>query len=480
MGNLGKRINLRTMPGHNDNSSLLSSSTSLASLSRPASLRSIRQNRCFFALTLILAVAVVVLVKYQHTIQNGKLLRKKSGVVSKSDDYGAVTYPLHPNVVSLDHRNHYYLFPTISSKYNNETSSAAQSESPTRIDGGGRVEDNVQTHARKNVKGVLLYFHSCQQTGLELFHLPEHRIIASVALKRGLLVFAPTSRDRRSGCFTSEDVETLPRLIDDWLKSQYLQYLPRIAIADSSGGSFLSFVWKEMDIKSVGLYNTPVTYEFDMSLPTAIVTMQSDEVVTNKAFAYTSMLLNMNISTKLFKVNPRPFTPALCSARFPELAASSPSSTPSSSSSSSFKTGFCDQVFRTIQKDYSHLLDNFGYVKDGTHSVRRNEQWSSLLDNIDRSFQNSNVGTKDGVQSFSSPYDTSKAGNGRTWFSTVLEHEIRTCQGFHAMTADFIVEVLHFLTSNIDTQLGNKRFHNSSNGNSTSLAASLNHADEIP
>jgi hypothetical protein len=48
------------------------------------------------------------------------------------------------------------------------------------------------------------------------------------------------------------------------------------------------------------------------------------------------------------------------------------------------------------------------------------------------------------------------------------------------MTADFIVEVLHFLTSNIDTQLGNKRFHNSSNGNSTSLAASLNHADEIP
>mmetsp|Transcript_34598 Transcript_34598/g.83591 ORF Transcript_34598/g.83591 Transcript_34598/m.83591 type:complete len:459 (-) Transcript_34598:1156-2532(-) len=409
-------------------SSTRSTSSSTTTISR-------QQYRRCLVVSIVLVVAIIILARYENLLQDGKLLHKRGAIkISKFDDdleRTTPTYPLHPNIVRLDHRNHYYLFPS-------KTNTTSQQEIN---DENGQEEEDETT--RTKFEGVLLYLHSCHQTGLEFFHLPEQRIIAAKALERGLVVFAPTSRDRRSGCFTSEDVETLPRLIDDWLTSQYLQYLPRMAIADSSSGSFLSFVWKELDVRSVALYNTPVTYEWDLSLPTAIVTMQRDEVITTKAYEYTTMLQGMNISTKLFKINPRPFTQSLCAARFPEL-------TVSSSSSSSIKTDLCDQVFRMLHKDYSRLLDSYGFIKDSTRSIRGSDQWSSLLDGIDASFQQSYAGTKDGVQSVSSPYDTAKTGNGKPWFSTVLEHELRTCQGFHSMTAEWHSDVLQFLMANKD------------------------------
>jgi hypothetical protein len=426
-------------------SSSLPGVSSSSTSSRSAAGARSRQQRWCLAVTFLLCVAIAVLSKYESLVRDGKLIHHKGEVISKFDDL--VTYPLHPKIERLDHRDHYYLIPPSSSpptndinhdKNHNETSSTTT---------------QIQT---ENCKGVLIYFHSCQQTGLELFHLPEHRIVALDALQRGFAVFAPTSRDRRSGCYTSEDVETIPVLVEEWLTNHMLQYVPRIAIGDSSGGSFLSFVWKELNLNSVALYNTPVTYEWDLTLPTVIVTMQLDEVITTKANEYTKMLQNMNISTQLFKVKPRPFTISLCSARFPEWASSSSTLSTSSSlsSSSSSQTDFCVQALKMIRKEYPHLLDSYGYIKDNAHPLRQNDQWISLLDKLDSSFnQRSNVGIKDGVQSFSSsPYDTSKAGNGRSWFSTVIEEEMRTLAGFHAMTCEWHSEVLNFLTTNTDTK----------------------------
>lgn len=345
--------------------------------------------------------AVALMTRYADLIQ--RTAHGQGEVISKFDDL--VTLPLHPQSDRLHHLDHYFLLPPL-----NQTT-----------------------------LGVLIYFHSCHQSGLEFFHLPEHRILALDALQRGLGVFAPTSTDRRSGCFTSKDVDSIPRLVDEWLEKHELKDLPRMAIGDSSGGIFLSFVWKDLDLLSMALYNTPLTDEWDLSLPTAVVMMALDDPIATKAIEHTAMLKQMNVSTQLFRVAPRPFVAALCTTRFPELP-----------------IDYCEQIFQTIRKSYSSLLDSSGFIKGKTKPPW--DQWSSLLRKLDSSFQQrSHVNDPP-------RYDTARAGNGKSWLWAIIEQEIRSCQGYHAMTSEWHTEVINFLLINAEIVLQN---NDVSSGNST-------------
>ena len=46
------------------------------------------------------------------------------------------------------------------------------------------------------------------------------------------------------------------------------------------------------------------------------------------------------------------------------------------------------------------------------------------------------------------PYDTNRAGIGHSWLWAVVQQEIQSCQGYHAMTAEYHEEILQFLFKN--------------------------------
>ncbi|KAL3905378.1 MAG: hypothetical protein SGARI_004492 [Bacillariaceae sp.] len=168
----------------------------------------------------------------QHT-------HSKGGIVAKVDD-SIITLPLHPKVDKMQGLNHYYLLPSV---------------------------NNTAIPPR----GVLVYLHSCHQSGLEVFHLPESRIIIKSALEKGFAVFAPSSFHRESGCYTELDLDYLPRIVEDWTTNHNLYTLPRVGMGESSGASFLFFVYKELELQSLAAYNTPQIFpddEWETAIPT--------------------------------------------------------------------------------------------------------------------------------------------------------------------------------------------------------------------
>jgi hypothetical protein len=331
----------------------------------------------------------------QHTHSDGDIVAKR--------DEKIVTLPLHPLKEKQQGLEHFYLlpsylWPTKASQNNNSTSFTSKTP----------------------IKGVLIYLHACQQSGLDVFHLPESRIVVYDALQKGLAVLAPTSSDRETKCFSYRDLESLPLIVEDWTKNHNLQYLPRMGMGDSSGGSFLFFVYKELLLQSMAVYNTPQMFlpdEWDTAIPTALLTMPLDDPVASRMYTHYQRLQLHNVSTQLFKVSPRPFTDSLCSSRFPE-----------------WPLEFCQQLFSSP--------DTFLFNADGfaQGSVQQSSLWTKFFENVEAKYKG--YFQKDVKRTYDSP----KAGNGHSWVWAVVEQEVQTCQGYHAMSADFHDEILQFLT----------------------------------
>ena len=358
---------------------------------------------------LCFAIAGLLIVRYPSFIQHNT--HSEGDIVVKLDDI--ITPPLTPERKRLQGLDHYYMFPP----------------------------QNVTT------KGILIYLHSCQQSGLEFFILPEHRIIAHDALQKGMIVFSPTSYNRKSGCFTSEDYFNsgyLEKVVHQFISHHKLDRLPRVGMGDSSGGEFLSFVHEALKLESMAIYNSPqgfvVTNENEKEdvIPTVYLTMSSDGSISTRLNANKKKLREMNISTYLYKVTPRPFTDSLCAARLPELPLE-----------------FCEQIFRTIKKHFTNLLDVDGFVVEGDVKAVQWQRCFKKLESDYRTIVSSSSTTDNPIfygnnkeSSTSASASTTTSAQYKSWLRVILEQEIQSCHGFHAMTAQFHDEILKFLMSN--------------------------------
>eukprot|EP00536_Pseudo-nitzschia_multiseries_P009152 jgi/Psemu1/22484/gm1.22484_g len=366
------------MKGNNENRTVSSSTT---------------RKACFLRSTILcLAIVGVLIFRYPSFIRHN--MQSHGNIVLKFDDIA--TTPLRPKIESIQGRDHYYMFP------------------PTNTTG--------------QPKGILLYLHSCQQSGLDFFTLPEHRIFALGAIQKGMIIFSPTSYNRKSGCFTSQDTNGyLERVVDSFVINHQLHRLPRVGLGDSSGGSLLPFVYRSLNLESIAVYNSPQGYvdsDIDTKevIPTVYLTMYTDGSISERMNANMLKLREMNVSTYLYKVSPRPFTESLCAARFPELPHE-----------------FCQHIFRTIGTDCSNLLDTSGFVIEGGI---KSEEWKNCFKKLESDY---------GTKSFTVNFDdliSYQSAEKKSWLQVILEHEIQTCHGFHAMTAQFHNEVLEFLMAN--------------------------------
>ena len=221
----------------------------------------------------------------------------------------------------------------------------------------------------------------------------------------------------------------LKKIVDQFVRRHKLNLLPRVGLGHSSGGAFLSFLQQRLKLQSMALYNSPEDYgdmhsRNDALIPTLYLTMSNDGSVMNRMNDNTKRLQDRNITSYLYKVSPKPFTQKLCAARLPEL-----------------KKGFCEHMFATIrkQKPHSSLLDADGFVLDENAASTK---WLDLFEFLELDYEGfCPIDNTEGLQY----YDDEKP---KCWMRTVLEQEIKTCYGYHAMTSQYHDEIINFLISN--------------------------------
>jgi len=365
------------------------------------------------------AVAGILIIRYPTFIRYNT--HSEGDIVVKLDD--TITLPLRPQQEKIFGIDHYYMFPPM----NTTTTTISTILKP---------------------KGILIYLHSCEQSGLDFFTLPEHRVVAHDAIyKKGLVVFAPTSYNRQSGCFTNEDLNDssnnnkngyhLQGVVKEFIKNhkQLLRKLPRVGMGDSSGGSFLFFVHEAIKLQSMAIYNSPQGYmniNINMNdtaivsmIPTVFLSMSSDISISTRMNINRIKLQEMNVKTKLFEVTPRTFTDRLCTSRFPELPYE-----------------FCQNIFDIIERDCNwanSLIDMDGYIIDGS-VIKKSVQWQHCFKKIEESSEYNKwmIMTKTKTQESQS----------FSWLRVILEKEIQACYGYHSMTAQFRDEILTFLMLN--------------------------------
>lgn len=276
-----------------------------------------------------------------------------------------------------------------------------------------------------NPRGLLVVIHACKQSGLEFFHLPEDRIVAQHALQKGLVVLALTSQDQVSGCFTQQDISWVGKVVNEWTGLHSLRNLPRYGLASSSGASFLFFVFQELKLESMAVYNTPQSFLLDdvednAMIPTVFVTMAADKNMAKRMRKNHEDLVRQQIPTLLLHVAPRPFVKPICDARFPEMLAHD-----------------CHQIFDTVQKNHSYLLDKDGFVTKDWNSG----QWQVLFETLGLDSRTNDL-----------YFQTPTAFSGHSWTWAGLEQEVQSCHAYHAMTAEHHANILDFLMTSHDSK----------------------------
>ena len=107
---------------------------------------------------------------------------------------------------------------------------------------------------------IPIVLHACHQSGLDVFHLPESRIVVYDALPKGLSVLAPAALDVDSKCFSGKDLGHLPVVVEAWTENHNVEALPRIGMGESSGAPFLSFVHKDLNLQFIAIHNSRQTF----------------------------------------------------------------------------------------------------------------------------------------------------------------------------------------------------------------------------
>ena len=342
-----------------------------------------RRQFCSYCLTLVF-LSMLTLRNYPAVINS---LDNSVVFVPKINDI--ITLPLKPKTF----KDHFYMLPK-------------------------KAEDGIERE-----KGILILFHSCKRSGLSFFHLPEERIVVKDALKRGLAVLAPTSKLRETGCWTQTDLASIDTEVDEWADAYNLTHVPRLGMGDSSGGSFLYFVYKSLKLKSMAAYNSPQSFhpddvETNLVIPTALLSMTADENLSSKIKLNYDKLRSVGVSSQLYSVTSHPFTPAICTARFPE-----------------FESDDCSNIFDTIKYDFKSILDRRFFVKKKGSTILTSSQWDKFFSMIDIDYD-----------SALKHYLKDELYPGHDWINYGIRQELKACQGFHAFTSENHAKILDFLT----------------------------------
>jgi hypothetical protein len=342
------------------------------------------RHRIVLVFVLFMCITAVTLTRFPGFVEHYTHLQGK--IVAKMDDL--ITIPLQPKQEVQYGEHQFYMLP----------------KSPF-----------------EKAIGILIVLHPCKRSGLEFFLLPEDRIIAKEALQQGLAVLSLTSKDRESGCFTSEDAPVVSQIVNQWTQLHNLQDVPRYGLGISSGASFLFFVYRALKLDSMVVYNTPQRFLPDdmddrAMIPTAFVTMSKDKPMNRRMRESHRELSHANVPTELFQVSPRPFTKAICTTRLPEMPLKD-----------------CNRIFDTLRDDFSHMLDKDGFVMD---DVVTSEDWKSLASALQ-------------LDSWNNPshFQTPKTSAGHSWPYASIEQEFRSCYGHHAMSSEHHAKIIEFLVT---------------------------------
>ena len=435
---------------------------------------------CTYCLPLIL-ISFLTLKRYPTIIDSYTIDKPLEEWVTKMDD--VVTIPIIPKIYKSKGTEHFFLLP------NNEGDDDNKEEEQKKKQKNNEEEEREGKKKKKkkqkkkddtmkkepSIKGILILFHSCKRSGSAFFHLPEERVIVYEALQRGWAVIAPTSKDRESGCWTQVDLATIDSDIDSWAKEYVVglhdddddddtddvkntdeKYtIPRIGLGDSSGASFMFFVYKSLKLKSMAIYNSPQTFHLDdieknLVIPTAFVTMTADDNLSTQISINYDKIQSIGVPTQLYTVSPHPFTSGVCIARFPEL-----------------EQNDCDKIFDTIQRDFSFLLDRHYFVvnsninnsknkgnknksnkrkkkkKENSNTIMGPDQWNNFFSKIDIDYD-----------SALSHYMKDESRPGHSLINDGIKQELKTCQGFHAFTSENYAIILDFLMKEATTTSG--------------------------
>ena len=345
------------------------------------------RRRILVVLVLIMCITAVTLTRFPGFVEHYTHLQGK--VVAKTDEMiEMITVPLQPKQEVLNGEHQFYMLP--------------------------------KSHFKIPV-GILIVLHPCKRSGLDFFLLPEDRIVAKDALNQGLAVLSLTSKDRNSGCFTSEDTPVVSQIVDQWTKLHNLQNIPRYGLGISSGGSFLFFVYRTLKLDSMVVYNTPQRFLPDdmddhAMIPTAFVTMSMDKRMNKRMRESHRELSHAKVPTELFQISPRPFTKAICTSRLPEMLPKD-----------------CDRIFDTLRDDFSRILDKDGFVID---DVVSSEDWNSFASALQ-------------LDTWYNPlhFQTAKTSAGHSWPYASIEQEFRTCYARHAMSSEHHAKIIEFLVT---------------------------------
>lgn len=350
-----------------------------------------------------------------------------------------VTPPLDPNSTVILDTEIFYMLPSPSSSQSQSPSPNLNSASNSDKDNAGTDKDNDKSNSDPKVKGLFLFFHGCSHSGQDLFRLPEERVMAMTALRRGLAVVSITSADRETGCWSQEDVIRLSKdkVIEAFLYSINLPAtLPRIAMGTSSGGSILFSAYEELKFSSMASYIIPDGFSTQQLLegldangkvslpPTAFVHMTRDKHSMTSMHKQASALKSLGVSHQVFEVRPHPFTSQLCDRRLPEIG-----------------DRRCQSFLQRVHDHYPGLLDKDNHVlKPYSSGDWKAVFEDSKLDDELRHF----IGAPPTPKGQASPLQFS----GHSWSWAAMMEEIEVSYAEHEMTCQHRNQVLDFLMTN--------------------------------
>jgi len=443
-----------------------------------------RTQRRISCITILLVFLPIYLVfRYSSIIQN--YTHSNGNIQTKLNSNSDIrTYPLQPETIRIRSIQHYYLLP---------------SQQP---------------------KVILIVLHSCQQTGLDFFQLPEERIILYQALSMGMAIFAPTSQNAITGCWQEQDVSYIGGVIDSWTKQfsddyDHLEKLPRVGLASSSASSFMIRIYTKISISSMALYNSITPYPEShlhnlpaKAIPTVYINMSKDKTLLSLAKTHMKALQTAGIPTQLYRVSTRPFTLRVCNARIPELQLQ------------------CQEIINEIDDQYPNhkLLNVDGYIRRNVKPEQWQSVWnslhiddwvvyrndSSIIDDDNNkkkrwgkrkkkkkkekkkrhwwSFRSSTTTQTDNMIVSAEYSPNSKEiyhtivhpYTGHSWLWESLEQQMQVSYGYHVITSEYHMQVLQFLLehSGAPQELHHDGNDNDNNNNHVYVRGKHNFTDD--
>jgi len=295
----------------------------------------------------------------------------------------------------------------------------------------------------EDIKGVLLYLHGCSQSGVDVFLLPEDRVVIKMALMEGLAILSPTSDDRTNACWKIDaegvDANRLFRdtgtnglvLMDQWMEMVEIdrQNVALFAMGNGSGANFLINCWSVVQFDAMMLFGANRDFQKKdleqatlLPPPTAFVVRSRDSVASEAAEANSDELISSRVSTIVISIGPMRFTPARCNERLPEIG-----------------DRRCDSLLNNFRSpEYSSLMSK-------EYDIVRNTwggEWTSALTALDNG-----PGQKGSA-------DTSKKNlgkvptrsfNGHSRLYAAVEEEINAAYGVYPVVADRTKDVFNWL-----------------------------------